>query len=177
MDIRIRQALASVSDKTGLAEFARSLALFGVSILSTGGTAKLLASSGVKVTEVADYTGADGVMIGRAAQGAPWIFREIEHFLATGRRLPPPSVAEVREVLIAHLAELHEFYGAEAGVRIARKHVGWYVKPLAGSAQFREALNRIESCEEQLAAVERYLDELAQESNNLRCDNKEELAA
>jgi tRNA-dihydrouridine synthase B len=126
---------------------------------------------------VLDYTGADGVMIGRAAQGAPWIFREIEHFLATGRRLPPPGVAEVREVLIAHLAELHEFYGAEAGVRIARKHVGWYVKPLAGSAQFREALNRIESCEEQLAAVERYLDELAQESNNLRCDNKEELAA
>jgi len=126
---------------------------------------------------VLDYTGADGVMVGRAAQGAPWIFREIEHFLATGRRLPPPSVAEVREVLIAHLAELHEFYGDAAGVRVARKHVGWYVKPLAGSAQFREALNRIESCEEQLAAVERYLDELAQESNNLRCDNKEELAA
>jgi tRNA-dihydrouridine synthase B len=126
---------------------------------------------------VLDYTGADGVMIGRAAQGAPWIFRDIEHFLATGRRLPPPSVAEVREVLLEHLAELHEFYGPEAGVRIARKHVAWYVKPLAGSAQFREALNRIESCEEQLAAVERYLNELAQESNNLRCDNKEELAA
>ena len=126
---------------------------------------------------VLDYTGADGVMIGRAAQGAPWIFRDIEHFLATGRRLPPPPVAEVRDVLLAHLAELHEFYGAAAGVRVARKHVGWYVKPLAGSAQFREALNRIESCEEQLAAVERYLDELAQESNNLRCDNKEELAA
>ena len=126
---------------------------------------------------VLDHTGADGVMIGRAAQGAPWIFRDIEHYLATGRRLPPPAVAEVRDVLLAHLAELHEFYGAEAGVRIARKHVGWYVKPLAGSAQFREALNRIESCGEQLAAVGRYLDELAQESNNLRCDNKEELAA
>jgi tRNA-dihydrouridine synthase B len=126
---------------------------------------------------VLEYTGADGVMIGRAAQGAPWIFREIEHFLATGRRLPPPPVAEVRDVLLAHLAELHEFYGAESGVRIARKHVGWYVKPLAGSAQFREALNRIESCEEQLAAVARYFDRLAQESNNLRCDNKEELAA
>jgi len=126
---------------------------------------------------VLEYTGADGVMIGRAAQGAPWIFREIEHFLATGRRLPPPPVAEVRDVLLAHLAELHEFYGAEAGVRIARKHVGWYVKPLAGSAQFREALNRIESCGEQLAALARYFDRLAQESNNLRCDNKEELAA
>ena len=126
---------------------------------------------------VLDYTGADGVMIGRAAQGAPWIFRDIEHFLATGHPLPPPPVAEIRGVLLAHLAELHEFYGAAAGVRVARKHVGWYVKSLAGSAQFREALNRIESCEEQLAAVERYFDELAQESNNLRCDNKEELAA
>ena len=126
---------------------------------------------------VLDYTGADGVMIGRAAQGAPWIFRDIEHYLATGRRLPPPSVAEVRDVLLAHLAELHEFYGAEAGVRIARKHVGWYVKPLAGSAQFREALNRIESCEEQLAAVGRYFDRLAQQKTYLRCDNKEELAA
>jgi tRNA-dihydrouridine synthase B len=126
---------------------------------------------------VLDYTGADGVMIGRAAQGAPWIFRGIEHYLATGRRLPPPSVAEVRDVLLAHLAELHEFYGAESGVRIARKHVGWYVKSLAGSAQFREALNRIESCEEQLTAVGRYFDRLAQQKTYLRCDNKEELAA
>jgi tRNA-dihydrouridine synthase B len=91
--------------------------------------------------------------------------------------LPPPCVAEIREVLLAHLAELHEFYGPETGVRVARKHVAWYVKPLAGSAQFREALNRIESCEEQLAAVGRYLDELAQHKNDLGCDNKEELAA
>jgi tRNA-dihydrouridine synthase B len=126
---------------------------------------------------VLDYTGADGVMIGRAAQGAPWIFRDIGHFLATGRRLPPPPATEIGDLLLAHLAELYEFYGAEAGVRIARKHVGWYVKPLAGSAQFREALNRIESCQEQLAAVAGYFDRLAQESNNLRCDNKEELAA
>jgi tRNA-dihydrouridine synthase B len=126
---------------------------------------------------VLDYTGADGVMIGRAAQGAPWIFRDIEHYLATGRRLPPPTLAEIRAVLLEHLAELHDFYGPATGVRIARKHIAWYVKPLAGSAQFREALNRIESCEEQLAAVGRYFDRLAQESNNLRFDNKEELAA
>jgi len=126
---------------------------------------------------VLDYTGADGVMIGRAAQGAPWIFHDIGHFLATGRRLPPPPVAEIRDLALAHLAELHEFYGPETGVRIARKHIAWYVKPLAGSAQFREALNRIESCGEQLAAVARFFDRLAQESNNLRCDNKEELAA
>jgi tRNA-dihydrouridine synthase B len=126
---------------------------------------------------VLDYTGADGVMIGRAAQGAPWLFRDVGHYLVTGRRLPPPTLAEIRAVLLEHLAELHDFYGPATGVRIARKHIAWYVKPLAGSAQFREALNRIESCEEQLAAVGRYFDRLAQESNNLRCDNKEELAA
>jgi tRNA-dihydrouridine synthase B len=126
---------------------------------------------------VLDYTGADGVMIGRAAQGAPWVFRDIDHFLATGRRLPPPPLAEIRDLALAHLAELHEFYGPETGVRIARKHIAWYVKPLTGSAQFREALNRIESCGEQLAAVARFFDRLAQEANNLRCDNKEELAA
>ncbi len=126
---------------------------------------------------VLDYTGADGVMIGRAAQGAPWIFREIEHFLATGRRLGPPLVAEIRDLLLAHLAELHELYGRETGVRVARKHVAWYTKPLARSAQFREVLNRIESCEEQLAAVGRYFDELAQLEPYPRCDNKEELAA
>jgi tRNA-dihydrouridine synthase B len=111
---------------------------------------------------VLDYTGADGVMIGRAAQGAPWIFRDIEHFLATGRRPAPPLAAEIRDLLLAHLAELHELYGRETGVRVARKHVAWYTKPLARSAQFREVLNRIESCEEQLAAVGRYFDELAQ---------------
>jgi tRNA-dihydrouridine synthase B len=126
---------------------------------------------------VLDYTGADGVMIGRAAQGAPWLFRDVGHYLVTGRRLPAPTLAEIRAVLLEHLAELHDFYGPATGVRIARKHIAWYVKPLAGSAQFREALNRIESCEEQLAAVGRYFDRLAQESNNLRCDNKEELAA
>ncbi len=125
---------------------------------------------------VLDYTGADGVMIGRAAQGAPWVFRDIEHFLATGRRRQAPPLAEIRAVLLEHLAELHEFYGPETGVRVARKHVGWYVKPLAGSAQFREALNRIESCAEQLALVGRYFDAL-QEPNDLRCDDKEELAA
>ena len=81
--------------------------------------------------------------------------------------LPPPRVAEIRDVLLAHLQELYAFYGAEAGVRVARKHVAWYTKGLAGSAQFREALNRIETCEEQLAAVDGATsDELAQESNN-----------
>ncbi len=126
---------------------------------------------------VLDYTGADGVMIGRAAQGSPWIFRDIEHFLATGRRLARPPLAEIGALLIAHLAELHEFYGPETGVKVARKHVAWYVKPLAGSAQFREALNRIESCTEQLALVARWFDRLTQHENDLRRDNKEELAA
>lgn len=111
--------------------------------------------------DVLAYTGADGIMIGRAAQGRPWIFREIEHFLATGEKLPPPLVSEIREVLIAHLHDLHAFYGLERGVKVARKHISWYTKGLAGSASFRHRMNRLETCEEQLEAVEQFFDELA----------------
>ncbi len=113
--------------------------------------------------QVLDFTGADGVMIGRAAQGSPWIFREIEHFLATGERLPPPPAHEIRDALLDHLVELYELYGAESGVRVARKHIAWYTKRLAGSVPFREALNKIESCDEQLAAVGGYFDRLGQQ--------------
>ena len=83
---------------------------------------------------VLELTGADGVMIGRAAQGRPWIFREIEHYLATGEKLPQPMVSEIHAVLVAHLDDLHSFYGRERGVRVARKHISWYTKGLAGSA-------------------------------------------
>jgi tRNA-dihydrouridine synthase B len=88
------------------------------------------------------YTGADAVMIGRAAQGRPWIFREIAHFLATGETLPPPEAAEIREVLVGHLHDLYDFYGCERGVRVARKHIGWYTKGLPGSAELRNAVNQ-----------------------------------
>ena len=101
------------------------------------------------------HTGADAVMIGRAAQGRPWMFREITHYLETGEQLPPPEVAEIHRVLVAHLDDLYEFYGEHTGVRVARKHISWYTKGLAGSAAFRHAMNQLQTCAEQLAAVER----------------------
>ena len=125
---------------------------------------------------VLDYTGADGVMIGRAAQGAPWIFREIEHYLATGRRPAPPTAGEIREVLVVHLAELYQFYGRETGVKVARKHIAWYTRGLEGSAELRAAVNRAESDEEQLAEVERFFRQIGRQETILR-DNKEEMAA
>ncbi|MGD2019534.1 MAG: tRNA dihydrouridine synthase DusB [Thiohalocapsa sp.] len=81
-----------------------------------------------RAREVLAYTGADAIMIGRAAQGRPWVFREIDHYLATGKRLPPPTADWIRDTLLAHLDELYGFYGAERGVRIARKHIGWYLR-------------------------------------------------
>ncbi len=128
-----------------------------------------------KARYVLDYTRADGIMIGRAAQGRPWIFREIEHYLKTGAQLPPPLVTEIHQVLIAHLHDLYAFYGADTGVRIARKHISWYTKGLAGSAGFRHAMNQLQSVEEQLAAVNRFFDQQAQQYEHLRYE--EELAA
>ena len=113
------------------------------------------------VKQVLDYTKADAVMIGRAAQGRPWMFREISHYLETGAHLPPPEVTEIHRVLVAHLTELYEFYGEYTGVRVARKHISWYTKGLAGSAAFRHAMNRLESSAEQLAAVDEFFGELA----------------
>ncbi|MGW8184218.1 MAG: tRNA dihydrouridine synthase DusB [Burkholderiales bacterium] len=120
-----------------------------------------------RVQEVLEYTKADGVMIGRAAQGRPWMFREIEHFLATGERLPSPEVGEIQRVLVAHLHDLYEFYGEYTGVRVARKHISWYTKGLAGSAAFRHAMNRLESSEEQLAAVDLFFAQLRDRGQRL----------
>ena len=128
-----------------------------------------------KAKYVLDYTGADGVMIGRAAQGRPWIFREIEYYLKTGVELPPPLVSEIHQVLIAHLHELYAFYGVDTGVKIARKHISWYTKGLAGSASFRHAMNQLPNIEEQLAAVNQFFDQQAQRFEHLRYE--EELAA
>ena len=126
---------------------------------------------------VLDATGADGVMIGRAAQGRPWLFREIEHFLATGRELPAPLTEEIRAVLVEHLHDLYVFYGRETGLRVARKHVAWYTTGLPGADAFRRRLNGLETCEAQLTAVDGYFGELAQQQQRLRYDEKEELAA
>ena len=109
-----------------------------------------------KAKHVLDHTGADGIMIGRAAQGRPWLFREIEHFLATGNHLPPPRVAEIHEILMAHLEDLYAFYGVESGVRIARKHISWYTKGLAGSAAFRHRMNQLPTVELQRQAVNEF---------------------
>lgn len=103
-------------------------------------------------------TKADAVMIGRAAQGRPWICREIDHFLRTGEYLPSPMVAEVRALMDEHLRAHYAFYGEFMGVRTARKHIGWYVRDLAGGEAFRQTMNRLESCDEQLAAVDAFFE-------------------
>jgi tRNA-dihydrouridine synthase B len=114
-----------------------------------------------KALAILAATGVDGIMIGRAALGRPWIFREIGHYLATGGRLPGPDVAEIRCVLLAHLDELYRFYGERTGVGIARKHIGWYTKGLADSAAFRQRVFQIPTANEQRAAVDRFLSERA----------------
>jgi len=126
-----------------------------------------------KARLVLEYTGADAIMIGRAAQGRPWIFREIEHYLRTGTKLPPPEVAEIRDVLVGHLHDLYAFYGYERGVRVARKHISWYTKGLKNSAVFRARMNTIETAELQLAAVAQFFDELLAHSRRLEYDNDE----
>ena len=120
-----------------------------------------------KAREVLRATGADALMIGRAAQGRPWIFREVAHYLATGEHLAPPLVAEVRRALLEHLQDHYSLYGEFTGVRSARKHIGWYVRSLPGGEDFREQMNRLESSEQQLAAVARYLDGLAEQMDRL----------
>jgi tRNA-dihydrouridine synthase B len=114
-----------------------------------------------KAAEVLAYTGADGVMIGRAAQGRPWIFREIEHYLATGEHLPSPPVEEIRAILLGHLDNLYAFYGAHTGVRVARKHISWYSKGQPGGGMFRNLVNRVETVEQQLAMTREFFDRLA----------------
>lgn len=130
-----------------------------------------------KAKEVLEYTGADAVMIGRAAQGRPWIFREINHYLETGDFLPPPEVAEIQRVLIDHLQELYLFYGEYSGVRIARKHISWYTRGLAGSAVFRHAMNRLATIEEQLAATQQFFAELADQGYTLTYIDEEAIEA
>ena len=128
-----------------------------------------------KARQVLDATGVDAVMIGRAAQGRPWIFREIEHFLATGEKLPAPRVEEILQVLRGHLADLYDCYGSGTGVRVARKHISWYTKGLAGSAHCRHAINQLPTIDAQLAAVDTFFLDLA--AQNDRLYYIEELAA
>ena len=116
-----------------------------------------------KAKQVLEATGADALMIGRAAQGKPWIFRDITHYLATGTLLAPPSVTEIREVVLNHLQELYAFYGEYSGCRIARKHIAWYTSGLPHSNQFREAMYAQESTAGQMQTVTNFFTELLQQ--------------
>ncbi len=109
-----------------------------------------------KARQVLDYTGAQAVMIGRAAQGRPWIFQEIAHYLEHGEHFKSPSTQSVQDILLGHLHELHSFYGDVMGPRIARKHVGWYLQATEGAAAFRTMFNQLETPTAQLAGIKEY---------------------
>lgn len=130
-----------------------------------------------KARQVLDTTGADGIMIGRAAQGRPWLFREIEHYLKTGRHLPPAEVREIHGVLLAHLEGIYAFYGRETGCKVARKHISWYTRGLVGSAAFRREMNTLPSIDQQMRAVNDFFCRLAEEDEYLKYDKEEALAA
>jgi len=121
-----------------------------------------------KAKYVLDYTQADAVMIGRAAQGRPWIFREIEHYLLTGTHMLPPTVTEIHTVMLEHLADLYDFYGDLTGMRVARKHISWYTKGLVGSANFRHHMNQLQTIEEQLGAINAFFGQLQQHGDRLQ---------
>ncbi|HZV38625.1 MAG TPA: tRNA dihydrouridine synthase DusB [Pseudoxanthomonas sp.] len=143
---------------TGAAEYdtiAEIKAALGIPVCANGDI-----DSPQKAALVLRHTGCDAVLIGRAAQGRPWIFREIAHYLATGETLPEPSLHEVRDILLGHLEHLHAFYGEPSGVRIARKHLGWYAKDRPENATFRAVVNRAESAEAQLRLTRDYFDAL-----------------
>jgi tRNA-dihydrouridine synthase B len=143
---------------TGVAEYdtiAEVKAALSIPVIANGDV-----DSPEKAAWVLRQTGCDAVMIGRAAQGRPWIFREVAHHLATGEYLAPPSLTEIRDILLGHLDALHAFYGELAGVRIARKHLGWYAKDRPENAAFRHVVNRAETAEAQLRLTRDYFDAL-----------------
>lgn len=117
-----------------------------------------------KAQEVLRITGADAVMIGRAAQGRPWIFGDIAHYLETGEKRPAPSFSQRRNILQQHIAELHQFYDEYVGVRVARKHIGWAAKEIAGASSFRARVYQVEDCARQLEMIGEFFDSLDQDA-------------
>ncbi len=113
-----------------------------------------------KAKQVLDYTQADAIMIGRAAQGRPWLFREIEHYLQTGVKLPELPLSEIQVILLTHLENLYQFYGEYTGVRMARKHLSWYSKGQPHGALFRDTINRVESSVEQVKLMHTFFTQL-----------------
>jgi len=120
-----------------------------------------------KAKHILAYTRADAIMIGRAAQGRPWIFREINHYLETGQHLQTPEVAEIQRVLINHLYDLYDFYGEYSGVRVARKHISWYTKGLIGSAGFRQSMNQLQTSDQQISETNNFFSKLAEHDQRL----------
>ena len=154
----------------GLAEYDTIAAVksaIGIPVVANGDI-----TSPHKARAVLQYTGADAVMIGRAAQGRPWIFREVAHFLATGELLAAPLVAEVKRLLLDHLQDHYGLYGEFTGVRTARKHIGWYVQSLPAGEAFRQRMNALDHSVEQLAAVADFFDELAQHMDRMPALNE-----
>jgi tRNA-dihydrouridine synthase B len=144
---------------TGTAEYdtiAAIKAMLAIPVVANGDI-----DSPRKAAFVLERTGCDAVMIGRAAQGRPWLPGHVAHYLATGEELPEPGPAAVRDILLGHLHALHAFYGEEAGVRIARKHLGWYAKDRPENAAFRAVVNRAQTADEQLRLTRDYFDALA----------------
>jgi tRNA-dihydrouridine synthase B len=119
-----------------------------------------------KAAQVLELTGADGLMIGRAAQGNPWIFREVSHYLSTGEQLPPPPAREVHEVMRRHLTNLHQSYGEHVGVRVARKHIGWYLKGRPDSGPARDQLMRVQSAAEQFDLLDDFFGQQAERESS-----------
>ncbi|MGZ5241966.1 MAG: tRNA dihydrouridine synthase DusB [Caldimonas sp.] len=144
---------------TGQAEYETIAAVkraLGIPVVANGDI-----DSPQKAREVFAATGADAIMIGRAAQGRPWIFAEIAHFLETGEEAPPPLVADVRRWLVEHLDDHYRLHGEFAGVRSARKHIGWTLRGLPGGDAFRAEMNAIDSCDAQIRSVGEWFDALA----------------
>ncbi|MBU0499915.1 MAG: tRNA dihydrouridine synthase DusB [Gammaproteobacteria bacterium] len=143
---------------SGLAEYETIRAIkqgAGIPVIANGDI-----DSPEKARDVLEFTGADGLMIGRAAQGRPWLFREIGHYLATGGRLPPPAPGWIKALLLEHLDLMREFHGERQAVRIARKHIAWYSKGFPGGSQFRAAINQSESSIEQRDLICGFFDRL-----------------
>ncbi len=130
-----------------------------------------------KARHVLDYTGADAIMIGRAAQGRPWIFGAIGHYLETGELKKAPAIGEIRNIMLDHIRDLYEFYGEYTGVRMARKHISWYSKGQRNGAAFRATINRVENIDQQLMLIQEYFDQLEEINGTCRMRNSNEAEA
>ncbi|WP_050463222.1 tRNA dihydrouridine synthase DusB [Herbaspirillum autotrophicum] len=160
---------------SGMAEYetiAAVKAAVGIPVVANGDI-----TTPLQARHVLAVTGADAIMVGRAAQGRPWIFREIDHFLQTGDYLPAPLVSEVNLLMLEHLQAHYAFYGDYLGVRTARKHIGWYVRDLPGGEAFRQRMNRIEDCQLQLDAVQAFFESQAAYGERLQYGFSDEALA